>query len=305
MLDDAQEEPLFTRSGTIMTKAVEAQVDAARRRVLAEIARLDLWQAAVELDVNGYTVISAEKVGPPEFAAALRDALLDVSAEDSGVTPDAEGGSTHVNTLSRHGQVELIEPLVHRRRIFQEALVNEAAMALVTYMLGESCGLIANSGQIKGPGKHYLPLHSDAGLTFGAGPFPITPHTCNAVWVLSDYNAENGATCMVAGSHKLCRHPTEAEVRDMSYYQPLEIKAGSILVWHGNTWHAAVPRNAPGLRLGIIQYFGRANHNKGRYRQLFTEEQIASLPPRFNRVIGNPGQTLEDAAPAALFSQYG
>jgi len=305
MLDAAHKEVLFTRSGTIMTKAVEAQVDAARKRVLGEIARLDLWQAVVELDVNGFTVIPPEKVGPPEFAKALRDALLEVSAEVSGVVPDAEGGSTHKDILSRHGQVELIEPLVHRRRIFQEALVNEAAMALVTYMLGESCGLIANSGQIKGPGEHYLPLHSDAGLTFGAGPFTLTPHTCNAVWVLSDYNAENGATCMVPGSHKYCRHPTEAEVNDLSYYQPLEIKAGSILVWHGNTWHGAVPRKAPGLRLGIIQYFGRANHNRGSLRHLFNEDDIASLPPRFSKVIGIPGQRLEDHAPAALFSEFG
>jgi ectoine hydroxylase-related dioxygenase (phytanoyl-CoA dioxygenase family) len=272
---------------------------------MGEIDRLNLWRSVVELDMRGYTVIPPELAAPAGFADSLRDALLEVSAEESGVVPDATAGETHKDILTRHGSVELIEPLIHRHPIFQDALLNERGLALVTYLLGESCGLLSSTGQIKGPGKHYLPLHSDIGLTRGPGPFSLMADVCNAVWVLSDYSADNGATCIVPGSHKLCRNPTESEINDISLYQPLEIKAGSILVWHGNTWHGAVPRKSPGLRLGIIQYFGRWFLNRGHLAGPFTAEEIARRPPRFARLIGAPGSSSLSSPPAAYFSPFG
>lgn len=305
MLDDAREEPLFVRSEVILTKEVEEEISAARERVLGEIDRLNLWRAVVELDVRGFTVIPPEHAAPAAFVQALRDALLEVSAQDTGVEPDATSGETHKDILTRHGSVELIEPLIHRHPIFQDALLNEHTLALVTYLLGESCGLISSTGQIKGPGKHYLPLHADIGLTRGPGPFSQMADVCNAVWVLSDYSADNGATCIVPGSHKLCRNPMQPEINDLSLYKPLEIEAGSILIWHGNTWHGAVPRKNPGLRLGIIQYFGRWFLNRGHLASHFTEEEIARRPPRFARLIGAQGSNSSSSPPAAYFSQFG
>jgi ectoine hydroxylase-related dioxygenase (phytanoyl-CoA dioxygenase family) len=32
---------------------------------------------------------------------------------------------------------------------------------------------------------------------------------------------------------------------------------GSLVVWHGNTWHGAVARTSPGLRISLILYFCR------------------------------------------------
>jgi ectoine hydroxylase-related dioxygenase (phytanoyl-CoA dioxygenase family) len=305
MLNAPQEEPLFARSEVILTKEVEGEISAARERVLGEIDRLNLWRAVGELDMRGFTVIPPEDAAPAGFAAAVREALLEVSEQESGVRPDADSGATHKDILTRHGSVELIEPLIHMHPIFQDALLNEPALALVTYLLGESCGLISSTGQIKGPGEHYLPLHADVGLTRGPGPFSLTADVCNAVWVLSDYSADNGATCIVPGSHKLCRNPNLSEIKDMSLYKALDIKAGSILVWHGNTWHGAVPRRSPGLRLGIIQYFGRWFLNRGHLAANFTEKEIARRPPRFARLIGAPGSNSLSSPPAAYFSQFG
>ena len=254
MLDDTQDEMLFARDSALFTKDVQQAIADARSRVFGEIDRLDLWRVVGELDANGFAVIPPEDAAPPGFTASVREALLEVAAQDSGVTPDIEKGTTHENVLSRHGNVELIEPLLHRHSIFPEGMLNERLLAVVTYLLGESCVLLSNTGQIKGPGIHYLPFHADQGLAAGSVSLSSTATVCNAVWVLSDYTADNGATCFVPGSHKLCRHPTEAEARDRSLYKPLDVKAGSILIWHGNTWHGAVPRKAPGLRLGIILF---------------------------------------------------
>jgi ectoine hydroxylase-related dioxygenase (phytanoyl-CoA dioxygenase family) len=169
--------------------------------------------------------------------------------------------------------------------------------------------LFSNSGQIKGPGYQYLPLHADQASSCTPAPFPAIAQVANAVWMLSDYNAENGAVCLVPGSHRFCRHPSRTEAVDLSLFTPLEAKAGSIVVWHGNTWHGAIPRTAPGLRVSIIQYFGRWYQNPGNaFAKLLSSEDIARNPPRFSRLVGaNPTPGLDFRMPsnAARFSHYG
>jgi hypothetical protein len=283
--------------------------DAARDRVFAEIDRLDFRASIGQLEADGYTVIPPELAAPPGFIERVREALIDVAERASGVVPDRVGGLTHARIMSRHGQVQHVEPMIHLHPLFQEALLNERALAVVTYLLGESCVLFSSTGQIKGPGFQYLPLHADQANSGTPAPFPAMAQVCNAVWVLTDYSAENGATCFVRGSHKLCRHPTAKEAVDLSLFQPLEASAGSIIVWHGNTWHGAVPRRSPGLRIGIIQYFGRWFHNPGnQFARLFTEEQVGRHPPRFAQLIGarpTPGLDHRYGPRIARFSRFG
>lgn len=309
--ETAQGGMLFSRQSAYPSAEVRASIAAARDRVYGEIDRLNLWGAVAELDSKGYCVLPPERAAAPGFAKALADALLRCSAEDNGVEPDVEKGTTHENLLSRHGNVEIIEPLLHRDRIFREAPMNENLLAVVTYLLGESCQLISNSGQIKGPGAHHLPLHTDQGLSGGPTSFTSLANVCNAVWVLTDYSEAEGATSFVPGSHRLCRHPTEGEILDPANYTPLDVKAGSILIWHGNTWHGSVPRTKPGLRLGVIHFFARWNFghrvNAGLTTHI-TDEQVAEMPPRFAYMIGKKAAITRDesgTAPAALYSEFG
>jgi hypothetical protein len=304
----AEGAPLFA-GDSFTTEENDRAGDAARQRVFAEIDRLDLRAAIGELESKGYTVIPPERAAPPGFAARLREAVLDVAERASGIAPDRIGGLTHAGFMSRHGQVQHVEPLIHLHPLFPEALLNERALAVVTYLLGESCVLFSSTGQIKGPGFQYLPLHADQANSGTPAPFPAVAQVCNAVWALTDYSADDGATCFVPGSHKLCRHPTAREAVDLELFEPLEARAGSIIVWHGNTWHGAVPRRSPGLRVGIIQYFGRWFHNPGnQFARLFTAEEIERHPPRFAQLIGarpTPGLDHRYGSRVARFSQYG
>ena len=55
-----------------------------------ELATLDLLENIAELDFFGFTVVPPEKVGPPEFHADVKSALLDVIRERFGA-PGADG----------------------------------------------------------------------------------------------------------------------------------------------------------------------------------------------------------------------
>jgi ectoine hydroxylase-related dioxygenase (phytanoyl-CoA dioxygenase family) len=176
--------------------------------------------------------------------------------------------------------------LLFENPIFEQALMNEPVLALITYLLGESCHLSSMGGIIKSQGEQHLELHSD--LVGNPSPYPPYAQVANATWVLTDYNRENGSTCFVDGSHLLCRPPSPAEAVDLSLFEPIEAPAGSVIIWGSNVWHGAVPRTAPGLRVGLLVFFARWYLYKAEPDPAtrVTPEMLARNPKRFRRLIG-------------------
>ena len=75
---------------------------------------------------------------------------------------------------------------------------------------------------------------------------------CKCLYLLTDFNRDNGSTAFVPGSHKWCRNPVGSETsvgNDQAV--PVEAAAGSLVVFSGNTWHGAYDRVAPGLRVSM------------------------------------------------------
>ena len=106
-----------------------------------------------------------------------------------------------------------------------------------------------------------LPLHADLAMP---NPLPQQAYTCQCTYLLTDFNRENGATCVVPGSHKWRRKPEDSEKVLLPYEEggkeqavACEAPAGSLVIWHGNTWHGAFNRIAPGLRVSVTVYFCR------------------------------------------------
>ncbi|MGH7878456.1 MAG: phytanoyl-CoA dioxygenase family protein, partial [Candidatus Binataceae bacterium] len=210
-----------------------------------------------------------------------------VSGERAGRAVDVVAGATHREYLSPFGQAQWEPTLLVQDRVFEQALTNRPVLALISYLLGESCILNHLSSVVKGPGKEHLPLHTDQNQTGSIAPYPAYAQVANATWILSDYSRENGATCFVRGSHKLCRHPTFAEATDLARFTPVEAPAGSVLIWHGNTWHGALPRTAPGVRISLIAYYQRWYHPPvENLAPQITEEMLARNPRRFATLTG-------------------
>jgi ectoine hydroxylase-related dioxygenase (phytanoyl-CoA dioxygenase family) len=55
-----------------------------------------------------------------------------------------------------------------------------------------------------------------------------------AIWALDDFTAENGATLVVPGSHRN-RHGKPARGEAV----PMEMLAGSVMLFSGRLWHGA------------------------------------------------------------------
>jgi len=269
------------------TAESEREGEVSRQRVLDTIAQLGLQTHVGELERDGYTVLRPTEVGSPDFITQLRDTVLKLSEKRTGIRVNIETGETHRSLSSPFGQVQFESCLLEEDPIFERMLMHERTLALVTYLLGESCVLNHFSSMIKGPGHEHLPLHTDQNQSGGPPPFPPYAQIANATWILTDYTVENGCLCFVPGSHKSCRAPTREEAMDLSRFVPLEAPAGSVVIWHGNTWHGALRRTKPGVRVSLLAYFTRWYITPiEELHSRVTQEMLERNPPRFAILTG-------------------
>ena len=206
--------------------AIEAHARLDRMR--DEIERLDLAHNIVELELYGYTIV--ENVKPLSFFDELRTTILKLGEEDLRA-------GTRIPLAEPDGKSYLVPWLLARGVIFEEALMAEKPLALITWLMGESCQLSSNHAHVRVQGDPPQNLHADAPLV--PEPFPAAPSASNSMWVTDDFSLEGGATMVVPGSHKRLSAPT-AEARNMAV--PVEAKKGSVIVFNGNIWHGAGAR---------------------------------------------------------------
>ena len=264
---DTQTQPEDMRPGS----AIEAR--ARLNRMHAEILRLDLARNILELDLYGYTVL--ENAQPPEFFRALRKTILKLGQEDLQ-------DNRRIPLAGKDGASYLVPWLLARGRIFEEALMTEKPLALITYLMGESCQISSVHGHIRVQGDPPQGMHTDSPLM--PDPLPDAPVASNMMWVVDEFNLESGGTPVVPGSHKKRTNPP-ANAMDMAV--PIEAPVGSVIVFNGNLWHSAGARTLPGERVGMTCYFRRMYAiPQEDLNGVISDEVIARNPPRFAHLVG-------------------
>lgn len=246
--------------------------------IYLEIRRHGLEANVAELETKGLTVV--QNAASADLVRRLREAMLRVAAERGVISRPTEN-----RPAQYRGVGELLYALLLEDRVFEEAVMNPVALSLITYLLGESCLLSSVTGMIKGKTEERSQLHSDNGMI--PSPFPAYAQVANATWVLTDYTRADGCLLYVPGSHLLCRHPTTSEMRDDAAMVPVEAPVGSLIVWHGNLWHAAFPRCTDGFRLNLINLFCRMHCiTQEDFESRIPPHVLERNPPRFAKLLG-------------------
>ena len=169
------------------------------QRILDSIHELGLEQNLIELETKGYTTIP--KVLSDSQITQAKDAIIARAEETTQNTVDMEG-----ETGEGYEGLTYLPYLLYDNEIFEEILLEPKPLALITYLLGESCLLSSLGCHFKGPGGTPLPLHSDNGNGIPA-PFTNVSQVANVNYALTPYSQEAGALALVPGSHKLGRQP--------------------------------------------------------------------------------------------------
>jgi ectoine hydroxylase-related dioxygenase (phytanoyl-CoA dioxygenase family) len=239
-----------------------------------DIRALRLDQNLIELETQGYTVLkdvlSADKLARAKAAIVARAEKL------TGKTIDVASARAE-----DFAGMQYLPYMLYDDPVFEDILMEPRPLALVTFLLGESCLLSSMGCHFRGPGGAPLMLHSDNGNGTPV-PFSTISYVANVNYALTPYSREAGALVMVPGSHKLLRQPTPAEnfrpdgmktaealararageVNDATWKDPpnavsMDLAPGDAVVWHGNTWHGSFKRTLPGVRINLAAYFCR------------------------------------------------
>ena len=256
----------------------------ALNRTLAAIAELGLGENLIELETQGFTTIKGvlsesqiERAKAAILARAERDAGHSIDP-DAATAEDCEG-------------MTYIPYMLYEDEVFEEILMAREPLALITYLLGESCLLSSMGCHFRGPGGMYLPLHSDNGNGIPA-PFTSFSQVANVNYALTPYTREAGALAMVPGSHKLARQPKpdESDLGDNANPNAISmnIDPGDAVIWHGNSWHGSFVRKLPGVRMNLAVYFNRQYiQTQERHGTTVPEEVLArhANNPRFLHLL--------------------
>ena len=260
-----------------------------------DINRLGLQRQAVELQTLGYTHITPELVGPPEFQEEVLRATLEVAKRRRGIEYSIKGGIPELNLYGKGADLDaneryiLLESdkyILFEDPVFEQVLMNERVLALVTLQLGQGALLSQMYSLFRHSNTPPLPLHCDSDMS------PFRPYqTLTAVtWCLTDFNGiGDGATCYVPGTHVFRRRPTKYEgYVHMAHTRSIYAPAGSVLVHSGSMWHGAPTRQSEGIRVSMNMFYVKGNMRQNeRYVGREPEGILDRNPPRFAHLLGH------------------
>lgn len=123
-------------------------------------------------------------------------------------------------------------------------------------------------------------VHRD--IRFFSGDFPLM---LNMLVMLDDFTLENGATCVLSGSHKISEKPDD----DTFYTNAERItgKKGDVLFFNSNLWHAAGVNKTPEQRRALTITFTKPFMKQQLdYSKTIGYDKLQSLNPQLQQLAG-------------------
>ena len=181
------------------------------------------------LDRDGYVVV-AEALDPA-WVERLRRAFADASAQ--------RDGTQHVT----------VTPETPEHASWRALKEHPVVIAAADHVLGRPFRVSEPHGRNPLPGYGLQGLHADWMPRDVVEPYFVL----TTIWMLDDFTADNGATRVVPGSHRLLR-PIPKSLAQPTAVHPDE---RVVLVFNGHTWHAGTKNTSDRARRAVQMVVGR------------------------------------------------
>lgn len=147
-----------------------------------------------QLDRDGflllYGILSQEQVD------ALNQRLAELLSE--------EGNSAGTEVHQEAG-TDRLSDLVNKSDVFHICFTHPRVLAAISHVLNGDLKLSSLNARAALPGQGLQGLHADWGEAVAPGAYQV----CNSIWLLDDFTPDNGATRVVAGSHRSGKMPQQ------------------------------------------------------------------------------------------------
>jgi ectoine hydroxylase-related dioxygenase (phytanoyl-CoA dioxygenase family) len=202
------------------------------------------------LDQNGYLVLP-DILNSSEIEAlrARLAELLAIEKENAGLEVHQETGTARLANL------------VDKGKVFEVCFTHPRVLAALAHVLENDMKLSALNSRAALPGQGLQALHVD-------WHEPVTPghyQVCNSIWLLDDFTKENGATRLVAKSHRLGKMPSQVMSDPTSPHpdeQLLIAPAGTVVIFNSHTWHGGTVNRTAKPRRAAHSYWCRRDQKQ-------------------------------------------
>jgi ectoine hydroxylase-related dioxygenase (phytanoyl-CoA dioxygenase family) len=185
--------------------------------------------------------------------------------------------------------------LVARAPSSHDLVMHPTVTGAVASVLGHASTFQLHLTQIISiePGQPPQYVHRDQ-WAFDFFPFPKGFEvTCNTIWAMTDFTADNGGTRLVPGSHRF--DDKLRFVEDDT--EPAEMTRGSVLLYTGALYHGGGANRSDAVRHGV-----NITYCVGWLRQ--EENQYLSVPPETARELPDELLRMIGYAPGAYALGY-
>jgi ectoine hydroxylase-related dioxygenase (phytanoyl-CoA dioxygenase family) len=104
---------------------------------------------------------------------------------------------------------------------------------------------------------------------------------------LDDFKKDNGSTEVAPFSHMVARHPKNSNPK---FIKKILCKKGSIIMWHGNTWHRSTANKSDESRTAILCCFAssvlRQVSAEDNYLRIIHKKKIDKFSDNTKNLIG-------------------
>ena len=182
------------------------------------------------LDQQGYVVVP--QVLDQQWLLRLRQAFEDNDEQASG--------TQHIKIAENTPELDAWQTLEHYSLL----------VAAAKHVLGEQYHVSQIHGRNPLPGFGQQGLHTDwMPRASGDCYFVLT-----SLWMLDDFTADNGATRVVPGSHRLANGPPKSLAQPLAKHPDETViigSAGDVLIFNGHLWHSGQRNDSSGPRRAV------------------------------------------------------